>query len=47
MSVGALTISIVLYLSIAIDQFMKGQKWMALAFLAYAVANAGFVGAMK
>ena len=47
MSVGALTISIVLYLSIAIDQFVKGQRWMALAFLAYAVANAGFALAAK
>ena len=47
MSVGALTISIVLYLSIAIDQFVKGQRWMALAFLAYAIANVGFIGAMK
>ena len=47
MSGAALAITAVLYLATSVDQFIKGSPGMALAFLAYAVANVGFIWAMK
>lgn len=47
MSAIALAITAVLYLATAADLFLKDQPWMALAFLAYAIANVGFIGAIK
>ena len=35
----------VLYLITAIDLAAKQNYWMSLAFVAYAIANVGFIGA--
>ena len=45
MSTWALGAAGVLYLITAVDFAMKGNWWLALAFIAYAVANVGFIGA--
>lgn len=47
MSTWGLGIAAVLYVATAIDLYLKGQGWMALAFAAYALANVGFIGATK
>ena len=47
MSTLGLGLAAGLYVLTALDQFSKGEPWMALAFLAYAVANCGFIGAMR
>ena len=47
MSTTALAATVVLYLMTAVDLFMKGQSWLALAFVCYAVANIAFIGAIQ
>jgi hypothetical protein len=47
MSGGLLAIVTVMYLGVAADQFAKGQPWMALVWAGYAIANVGFLGAIK
>lgn len=43
MSAWAIGVVGVVYLGVAVDQFLKGQQAMALVWFGYALANAGFV----
>lgn len=47
MSVGLIAITGVIYLGVALDQLLKGEHGMAVVYLGYAVANAGFMFAVK
>jgi len=42
-----LALAALLYLGVAVDFTLKGEGWLALAWLAYALANVGFIGAYK
>jgi hypothetical protein len=47
MSAGLLSVVTLMYLGVALDQITKGQPWMAVVWFGYALANLGFIGAMK
>lgn len=43
MSAGLLGVVTVIYLGVAVGYWRDGRHGMALAFVAYALANAGFI----
>ena len=47
MSTWSLALAGALYVLAALDFYTKGQKGFALAFVAYALANVGFIAASK
>lgn len=47
MSGGLLSIVTLMYLGVAADQFAKGQPWMGIVWAGYAIANVGFIGALR
>lgn len=47
MSVPLIAICGLIYLGVAIDQYVKGNTGMAITFGAYAVANLGLILAVK
>jgi hypothetical protein len=47
MSGGLLAIVTLMYLGVALDQITKGQPWVAIIWVGYAIANLGFIGSMK
>ena len=47
MSTLGLTITALIYLGVAVDQYFKASPGMALCFAAYALANVGLIIAAK
>lgn len=47
MATWALAATVVLYLITALGLFLEHKSWMAVCFLAYAVANVALIGAAR
>lgn len=47
MSAALIALVTLAYLGVAVDQLLKGNQPMALVWLGYAIANVGFIWALK
>lgn len=47
MSVPLIALVTIAYFGVSLDQLWKGNEWMALVWLGYAIANVGMMGALK
>ena len=47
MSAPLIALVTLAYLGVAVDQIVKGQPWMGLVWIGYAIANVGFIGALR
>lgn len=47
MSFWMLALTGLIYVGVAVDQFYKGASGLAVVYIGYAIANAGFMFAVK